>query len=133
MLSIGGLGIGAIALGGLAIGWQAGGGGAIGWDFACGGGAIALDCAYGGAVGAGNVAIGGYAVAPHANDPAMLPLIEAHWMVRAMKWQIAHNGLFIVIVLCCSLLPTFLLTPLMYRRQRNTVYTPRGADRDVLL
>ena len=119
LLSYGGVGIGVVAIGGLAIGWQASGGGAIAWDFACGGAAFAFDTAYGGLAIAKKVADGGYANAASANDQALLPAIETHWMVRLMKWQIAHNYVFIAVVVGCSLLPTFLMTKLMYRRRSN--------------
>jgi len=117
VLSLGGFGMGLIALGGLAIGWQACGGGALAWDFACGGAAAAFDRAYGGAAWSGYIAVGGYANAPIVNDPAARTFIESHWMVQAMKWQVAHNSIFIACVTASTLLLVRLLVPLFYRRR----------------
>ena len=92
LVSIGGLGLGGFAIGGLAIGYQAVGGLALAWDFACGGGAASFHWAYGGGAWARDAAIGGAAKAPLVNTPELRQMMEAHWMVRAMNWQIAHKS-----------------------------------------
>ncbi len=117
-IALGGLGMGGIAMGGLAIGWQATGGGAIAWDVACGGGAVAWHAAYGGGAIAHDFAVGGGVSALHANDDAARAVLENHWIVRGMKWQIAHNGWFTAAIVVLSLAPS-LMYPVMYRRRTD--------------
>ncbi len=45
-------------------------------------------------------------------------MMEAHWTVRAMNWQIANRGLSLIGILAVSLLSSLLTTPLMYRKKR---------------
>ena len=116
-VAVGGLGLGVIALGGSAIGWQAAGGIAIAWDVACGGGAIAHHAAFGGGALARDFAVGGGASALHANDEIAKAILENHWMVRGMKWYIAHNALMTATIVVLSILPGCVITPLMYRRR----------------
>jgi len=117
-LAMGGGAIGGIALGGGAIGWQAGGGLAIAWDVASGGGAIAHHAAFGGGALAHDFAVGGGASALHANDAEAHAVLDNHWLVTGMKWQAANNTWFTAAIIVGSLLPTFVMTPLMYRRRR---------------
>jgi hypothetical protein len=119
LAAFGGGGIGGLAIGGLAIGYQASGGLALAWDFACGGLAIAHNWAFGGAAWASEAAVGGGAHAPLANTPELRQLMEAHWLVRAMNWQVANNSLFLAVVLIGSIAPTLLMMPLFYRRKRR--------------
>ncbi len=105
------------AIGGLAIGYQASGGGALAWDFACGGGAIAHNWAYGGGAWAREAAVGGAAHAPLANTPELRQLMEAHWLVRVMKWQVANNAIYVTVVVVGSVIPVILMLPLCYRRK----------------
>ena len=129
LLSLGGLAIGlaacgggslgGIAFGGLAVGYQALGGFALAWDFACGRGAVAHNWAYGGGAWASKAAVGGGAYAPLANTPELRQLMEAHWLVRAMNWQVANNSLFLAVVLIGSIAPSLLMMPLFYRRKRK--------------
>ena len=118
-LAVGGGALGGIALGGMAIGWQAAGGGAIAWDVACGGGAVAYHAAYGGGAMAHDYAVGGGVSALHANDEIAKVFLENHWLVRGMKWYIAHNTLMTVAIVVLSILPACLITPLMYRRRQT--------------
>ena len=119
-LAMGGGAIGGIALGGGALGWQAGGGFALAWDVACGGGAFAHHAAFGGGAMAHDFAVGGSASAIHANDAVAHAVLDNHWLVTGTKWLAANNTWFVVIVILSSLLPTCLITPLMYRRRRVT-------------
>ena len=119
LAAFGGGGIGGLAIGGLAIGYQASGGLALAWDFACGGLAIAHNWAFGGAAWASEAAVGGAAHAPLANTPELRQLMEAHWLVRAMNWQVANNSLFLAVVLIGSIGPSLLMMPLFYRRKRK--------------
>lgn len=117
LAACGGGSIGGIAFGGMAIGYQASGGFALAWDFACGGGAVAHHWAYGGGAWASEAAVGGSAHAPLANTPDLRQLMEAHWIVRVMKWQVAHNSLFLALILFGSIAPSLLMMPLFYRRK----------------
>ncbi len=117
LAAVGGGAIGGVAIGGLAIGYQASGGGALAWDFACGGGAIAHNWAYGGGAWAREAAVGGAAHAPLANTPELRQLMEAHWLVRVMKWQVANNALYVTVVVVGSVIPVILMLPLSYRRK----------------
>lgn len=119
-VAVGGLGVGAIAIGGAAIGWQACGGGAFAWDVACGGGAFAYHAAFGGGAFAHHYAVGGGVSALHANDAIAREVLENHWMVRGMKWSGDHRGWLTAAIVIVSILPTVVLTPLMYRRRRPT-------------
>ena len=56
----------------------------------------------------------------HANDEIAKAFLENHWLVRGMKWYIAHNALMTVAVVALSILPGCLITPLMYRRRKPT-------------
>lgn len=117
LAACGGGSIGGIAFGGVAIGYQALGGFALAWDFACGGGAFAHSWAYGGGAWASEAAVGGRAHAPLANTPELRQLMEAHWLVRVMKWQVANNALYVTVVVVGSVIPVILMLPLCYRRK----------------
>jgi RNA polymerase sigma factor (sigma-70 family) len=119
LAAFGGGSLGGIAFGGLAVGYQALGGFALAWDFACGGGAVAHNWAYGGGAWANKAAVGGGAYAPLANTPELRQVMEAHWLVRAINWQVANNGLFLAVVLIGSIGPSLLMMPLFYRRKRK--------------
>jgi RNA polymerase sigma factor (sigma-70 family) len=118
VLGIGGLGVGIVGLGGLAIGWQAGGGGAVAWDVAVGGGAVAWHAAYGGGAWAQDYALGGAAVATHANDDAARAVLLDHPLKHGMDWLMANQTWYLVVVIALSVLPTLIMIPLMYRRER---------------
>ena len=119
-IAVGGLAIGGIALGGGAIGWQAGGGGALAWDVAAGGGAIAHHAAFGGGAIAGDFAVGGSAFAAHANDELAKSVLEAHWMVRAMKYSKGNAGWIQAAILFISIVPGLGMPLLMYRKRPAT-------------
>ncbi len=116
-IAVGGMGIGGIAVGGGAIGWQAAGGGAVGWDVAVGGGAMANRGACGGAAWSGEYAVGGAAFAPHANDQLARSILETHWLVRAMKATLKNPFWMYVAIFSLSVLPSFVMNRLMYRRR----------------
>ncbi|MBI3865450.1 MAG: sigma-70 family RNA polymerase sigma factor [Planctomycetia bacterium] len=118
ILSLGGLGLGVYSFGGLAIGWQAAGGGALAWDTAVGGFAAAFRAAMGGAAFANDYAVGGAAFATHANDEAAKAVLENHPLAIGMKWMIANQTWFTVAVVALSILPTLVMLPLMYRREK---------------
>jgi RNA polymerase sigma factor (sigma-70 family) len=118
VLGIGGLGVGVLGVGGLAIGWQAAGGGAIAWDTAVGGGAAAWHAAYGGGAWALDYALGGAAVAAHANDDAARAVLLDHPLKHGMDWLMANQTWYLVGVIALSVLPTLIMIPLMYRRER---------------
>jgi zinc protease len=117
VLGIGGLGIGIIGIGGLAIGWQAGGGGALAWDTAVGGGAAAMHAAYGGGAFAQDFAVGGDAIATHANDEAAKAVLLDHPLVLGIQAMQDYFAWYIVGIVALSLLPTLVMTPLMYRKK----------------
>lgn len=119
-LAMGGGAIGGIALGGCALGWQAGGGLAIAWDVASGGGAFAYHAAFGGGAMAHDFAVGGGASAIHVNDAAAHTVLDNHWLVTGTKWLAGNNTVFTLVVIVASLLPSCLITPLMYRRRPMT-------------
>ena len=117
LVSFGGLAIGALVMGGGAIGWQAGGGLAIAWDVASGGGAIAHHAAFGGGALAHDFAVGGGASALHANDAEAHAVLDNHWLVTGMKRQAGNNTWFTAVITVFSILPSGVITPLMYRRR----------------
>jgi RNA polymerase sigma factor (sigma-70 family) len=119
VVGIGGLGIGVLGIGGLAVGWQAAGGGAIAWDVAVGGGAMAWHAAYGGGACAHDYAVGGGVWAAHANDDAARAVLLNHPLKVGLDWVDANMTWYLVVVVLLSVLPTLVLLPLMYRRERT--------------
>jgi RNA polymerase sigma factor (sigma-70 family) len=117
IVAVGGAGIGILGLGGLAIGWHAVGGGAIAWDTAVGGLAVAYHWAAGGCAIAADVAFGGMAQAAHANDELAKAALQHHRYLRAINWMNEHYWFTMTLILCMSLLPTLVITPLFYRRE----------------
>jgi RNA polymerase sigma factor (sigma-70 family) len=119
VVSFGGLGVGVLGLGGLAIGWQAAGGGAFAWDVAVGGGALAHHAAFGGAAFAHDYAVGGGAFAAHANDEAAKAVLLDHPLKHGMDWTIQNQTWFLIVIVLLSVLPTLVMIPLCYRRERS--------------
>ena len=108
LIAIGGVARGCIAVGGLALG-----------IFRFGGFAIGLVSFGGLAIGAlaHDFAVGGGASALHANDAEAHAVLDNHWLVTGMKRQAANNTWFTAVITVFSILPSGVITPLMYRRR----------------
>lgn len=108
LIAIGGVARGCIAVGGLALG-----------IFRFGGLAIGLVSFGGLAIGAlaHDFAVGGEASALHANDAEAHAVLDNHWLVTGMKRQAANNTWFTAVITVFSILPSGVITPLMYRRR----------------